>query len=231
MKITPALRLADAPCGLAFCGIFVTSLPALGRAGGHRMVNELALASPLPADFPAFVPEPAAVERIALPSRACRIGGATSSRPARSNRAEAWTDHYYRHRAARGCRARRDQALTPFRYDFVGRPSPSGRAAHAGQIPADRSGERSPTTPRSGRGFLHRGRLSSATSMPAIRLQLPEGSPGLGHTGGDRQRPGRRDLHHGNHWDTMSATARSRCTRPIHHNGWVGPNPERLHRR
>ena len=49
--------------------LLLIALPC-SRAGawdypGHRIVNELALAS-LPADFPAFVRDPAAAERIAF---------------------------------------------------------------------------------------------------------------------------------------------------------------------
>jgi hypothetical protein len=92
---------------------------------GHRTVNQLALAA-LPADFPAFVHEPAAAERIAFlagePDRWRNVD------PWLKQPGPSWTDHFI------DIEELPDAGLDPrtvsaFRYDFVVAFA-AGRAAH-----------------------------------------------------------------------------------------------------
>jgi len=98
---------------------------------GHRIVNQLALAA-LPADFPAFVREPAATERIAflanVPDRWRNVD------PWLRQSGGSWTDHYL------DIEQLPDAGLDPravpsLRYDFVVLFA-AGRAAHAAKFPA-----------------------------------------------------------------------------------------------
>ena len=96
---------------------------------GHRIVNQLALAS-LPADFPAFVRQPAAAERIAFlsgePDR-----WKNASEPAL--RHENIPDHYIDMEQL-GWAGLDPAALSPLRYEFALQFA-AGREAHAGRFP------------------------------------------------------------------------------------------------
>ncbi|MES1167839.1 MAG: hypothetical protein ABUL61_01585, partial [Oleiharenicola lentus] len=93
---------------------------------GHRMVNQLALAS-LPADFPAFVRDPAAAERIAFlagePDRWRNVD------PWLKQSGSSWTDHFLdiEQLADAGLDA---HTVPSLRYDFA-LAFAAGRAAHA----------------------------------------------------------------------------------------------------
>jgi len=94
-------------------------------ATGHRTVNQLALAA-LPADFPAFVREPAAAERIAflanVPDRWRNVD------PYLKQVGPSWTDHFLdlEELPIAGLDPRK---LPSLRYDFVVAYA-AGRAAH-----------------------------------------------------------------------------------------------------
>ncbi len=214
MKIIPSLRLAG--LALLVASRFVTSLHAWG-APGHRMVNELALAS-LPADFPAFVHEPAAAERIAflsgVPDRWRNV------EPLLKQSGGSWTDHFIdlEQLADAGIDF---STVSPFRDDFVVAFA-AGRAAHADKFPAIDPTKDSDHT-KEWPGFAPwaisecYGRLRSACGYYKVLKEL--GTPEevanaeadivytmgiLGHYVGDSAQP----LH-----------------TTIHHDGWVGPNP------
>ena len=97
---------------------------------GHRTVNELALAA-LPADFPAFVREPAAAERIAflanVPDRWRNVD------PFLKQPGPSWTDHFIdlEELPAAGLDPK---TVSSFRYDFVVAYA-AGRAAHPQNFP------------------------------------------------------------------------------------------------
>ena len=214
MKIHPSLRLAG--LALILSSAFSTSLHAWG-APGHRMVNELALAS-LPADFPAFVHEPAAAERIAflsgVPDRWRNV------EPLLKQSGGSWTDHFIdlEQLADAGIDF---STLPPFRYDFVVAFA-AGRAAHPDKFPAIDPAKDFDHT-KEWPGFAPwailecYGRLQSACGYLKVLQEL--GTPDeianaqadviytmgiLGHYVGDSAQP----LH-----------------TTIHHDGWVGPNP------
>ena len=126
MKILPMFRHLALPAALL---VAVT-----GRGWdyeGHRMVNQLALAA-LPADFPAFVREPANAERIAflanLPDRWRNVD------PWLKQSGSSWTDHFcdLEQLADAGLDARTVPSL---RYDFA-LAFAAGRAAHADKFPS-----------------------------------------------------------------------------------------------
>lgn len=96
---------------------------------GHRIINQLALAS-LPADFPAFVREPAAAERIAfLASEPDRWKNATEL----SIRHENIPDHYFDVEQI-GWAGLDPEALSPLRYEFALQFA-AGREAHSARFP------------------------------------------------------------------------------------------------
>ncbi len=118
---------------LGLAGLALALAPAAMHAWyepGHRMVNQLALDS-LPADFPAWVREPATAERIVF----------LSQEPDRWRR--SWSallqhdnglDHFTEFEQIKD--AGLDLAtLTPFRYEFVAAFA-AGRAAHPERFPA-----------------------------------------------------------------------------------------------
>ena len=184
----------------------------------HRIVNQLALAA-LPADFPAFVHEPAAAERVAFlagePDRWRNIPDGLLRQSGGS-----WTDHF--------CdieqipEAGLDLAAVPsFRYDFMVLFA-AGRAAHADKFPFIDPEKNSDHT-REWPGFApwaiteYYGRLKSAFAYLRVFQEL--GTPEeianaqanvlytmgvMGHYVGDCAQP----LH-----------------TTVHHNGWVGANP------
>jgi len=107
--------------------------PAAARAWyepGHRMVNQLALDS-LPADFPAWIHEPATVDRIVF----------LSQEPDRWRRSrETLLQHYngldhFIELEQIGDAGLELASLTPFRYQFAAEFA-AGRAAHPDRFPA-----------------------------------------------------------------------------------------------
>jgi hypothetical protein len=130
MKTLCRFRLGRA-AGLA--AALLALAPAALRAWyepGHRIINRLALDS-LPADFPAWVREPAAAERIVF----------LSQEPDRWRRSRALLLQHYNapdhfidleQLTAAGIDL---STLTPFRYEFVAEFA-AGRAAHADRFPA-----------------------------------------------------------------------------------------------
>lgn len=205
------------PFALLFLAL-VAAVPA-ARAWdhpGHRMVNELAL-SALPADFPAFARDAAAVERIGFLAAEPDRWSHAPELPARHLHSP---DHFcdLEQIPAAGL----DFAKLPsFRYEFVTQFA-AGRAAHAANFPAiDPARNRDQT--RQWPGFLpwaiteHYGVLKAA--FASLRVYEELGTPQeianvranivylmgvMGHFVGDGAQP----LHTTDHF-----------------NGWVGPNP------
>jgi hypothetical protein len=113
--------------------LLLALLPLAARAWdyeSHRMVNQLALAS-LPADFPAFVRDPAAAERIAFlagePDRWRNVD------PWLRQSGSSWTDHFLD--IEQLADAGLDASTVPsLRYDFA-LAFAAGRAAHADKFP------------------------------------------------------------------------------------------------
>jgi hypothetical protein len=184
---------------------------------GHRTVNQLALAS-LPADFPAFVREPASAERIAFLAGEPDRWRNASDLPIKHYNS---VDHYLD--LEQIDEAGLDAAtIAPLRYTFAADFS-AGRAAHADHFPTIDPAKNTDRT-REWPGFLpwaiaeQYGKLKSAFSY----LKTFEESGGtpeeisnaranilyvmgvMGHYVGDGAQP----LH---------------TTK--HHNGWVGANP------
>jgi hypothetical protein len=115
--------------------VVIALLPGLALGwdyAGHRLVNEAALGA-LPADFPAFVREPATAERIAFlagePDRWRNV-----SDPIMRQSGGSWGDHFLdvEQIPAAGLDV---NALPSFRYDFIVAFA-AGRAAHADRFPA-----------------------------------------------------------------------------------------------
>jgi hypothetical protein len=183
---------------------------------GHRIVNQLALAS-LPADFPAFVHEPAAAERIAFLAGEPDRWRNTSDLPLKHVNG---VDHYLdlEELADAGLDANKMPSL---RYDFVVQFA-AGRAAHPDNFPAI-DPEKNTDHSREWPGFApwaiaeYYGKLQSEFSyLKALQeLGTPEEVANaqaniiytmgvMGHYVGD-------------------------CSQPLHvtkhHNGWVGANP------
>jgi hypothetical protein len=201
---------------LAGCAAAPVALRAWDYAG-HRIVNELALAS-LPPDFPAFVRAPAAAERIAFLAGEPDRWRNTSDLPFHHVNG---LDHYLdvEELALAGIDV---GTLTPFRYAFVAQFA-AGRAAHPDKFrPIDPA--RNLDHSREWPGFApwavaeNYGRLKSAFSY--LRAFEELGTPEevanaqanvlyvmgvLGHYVGDLAQP----LH-----------------TTVYHNGWFGPNPQ-----
>jgi hypothetical protein len=186
---------------------------------GHRTVNQLALAS-LPADFPAFAREAAAIERVAFlggePDRWRNAPDLTLKHSGGS-----WTDHFcdLEYLTDAGLDLQR---LTSFRFEFVVQFA-AGRAANADKFPAVDAAKNADRT-REWPGFApwaiteYFGRLRSGFSYLKVYEEL--GTPEeianakanilyvmgvMGHYVGDCSQP----LH-----------------TTVHHNGWVGDNPK-----
>lgn len=200
--------------------LFSALLPAVHAwdSAGHRMVNRLALES-LPADFPAFVRAPTAVDRILhaanIPDRWRNVD------PHLRQNGGSWTDHFcdFEQLPAAGLDPR---TVPSYRLDFA-LVFAAGRSAHAGNFPpvdpARNSGhtdEWPGFSPWAITENFHR--LRSAFGYLKAYLDLG-GTPEeignaqadvillmgmLGHFVGDGAQP----LHTTNN-----------------HNGWVGPNP------
>ena len=184
---------------------------------GHRTVNQLALAA-LPADFPAFVRDPVNAERIAFlagePDRWRNVGDL----PLKHYNG---MDHYcdLEQLADAGLDA---TTVPSFRYDFVAQFA-AGRTAHPDKFPAVDPAKNTDHT-REWPGFApwaiteYYAKLKSAFSY--LKAFEETGTPVeianaqadviylmgvMGHYVGDCAQP----LH-----------------TTVHHNGWVGPNPQ-----
>lgn len=203
--------------------LIIALLPAAGLQAwdyhGHRTVNQLALAA-LPADFPAFVHEPANAERIAY-----LAGGPDRWRnvdPWLRQAGPSWTDHFLdlEQLTAAGI----DPHTVPsLRYDFAVAFA-AGRAAHADKFPAIDPARNTDGT-RQWPGFApwaitewtHKLRSAfsylkayeemggTAEEIANARADVVHVMGLLGHPVGD-------------------------CAQPLHttdnFNGWVGPNPD-----
>jgi hypothetical protein len=196
------------------------ALPVAAQAWdypGHRIVNQLALDS-LPADFPAWVHEPANAERIAfLAGEPDRWRNTKHPLLEHAN----GMDHYLdmEQLADAGVDV---ATLTPFRYDFAAQFA-AGRAAHADRFPPI-DPARNTDHSREWPGFLpwaiaeYYAKLQSQFSY--LKTFERYGTPDevanakanilyvmgvMGHYVGDGSQP-------------LHVT--------VHHHGWVGPNPE-----
>lgn len=214
------IRLPVRPL-LAALALAAAALPA-ARAWdlqGHRLVNQLALAS-LPADFPTFVREPANAERIAFlagePDRWRNVPDLPLKQSGGS-----WTDHFLDWEQIPAAGLTADQ-LPSFRYDFIVLFA-AGRAAHPQNFPVIDPAKNLDHT-REWPGFAPWaiaewfGRLRSAFSYLRVfeELGTPEEIANaranvvylmgvMGHYVGDVAQP----LHTTDNF-----------------NGWVGPNPQ-----
>jgi hypothetical protein len=183
---------------------------------GHRVVNQLALAS-LPANFPAFVHEPAAAERIGFLAGEMDRWRNTPNLPLKHY---SFPDHYIdmEELANYGLKP---EMLTVFRYDFVAQLALI-RQAHPDKFPEPDAGANQDHT----RGLIGLlpwavaesvGKLKSGFSY--LKAYEEAGTPEeianaqanviyvmgvMGHLVGDAAQP----LH-----------------TTIHHHGWVGDNP------
>ncbi len=183
---------------------------------GHRIVNQVALAS-LPADFPAFVQEPAHAERIAW---LCSEPDRWRSSPDLPTRHYNGIDHYLDleqlEEAGLGA-----ATVSSFRYAFAAEFA-AGRAAHPENFPAIDPAQNSDRT-REWPGFLpwaiteYYGKLradfarlkvlqeiGTPDEIAQTQLSIVELMGTMGHLVGDAAQP----LH-----------------TTQHHNGWAGPNP------
>jgi hypothetical protein len=184
---------------------------------GHRIVNQLGLAA-LPADFPAFVREPANAERVAFLAGEPDRWRNVADLPLKHYNG---MDHYcdIEQLADAGLDA---TTVPSFRYDFVAQFA-AGRAAHPDKFPAIDPAKNTDHT-REWPGFApwaiteYYGKLKSAFSY--LKAYEEAGTPVevanaqsnivylmgvMGHYVGDCAQP----LH-----------------TTVHHNGWAGPNPQ-----
>ena len=205
---------------LVLMGVLLAA-PAAVRAwdyAGHRIVNEIALRS-LPADFPAFVREPNNAERVAfLAGEPDRWRNAPD--PILRQSGGSWTDHFFDLEQVPA--AGLDLAkVSSFRYDFILQFA-AGRATHPENFTPFDVARNSDHT-REWPGFApwaiaeYQAKLKSV--FGALKVFEELGTPVeianaqanalyvmgvMGHYVGDCAQP----LH-----------------TTIHHNGWVGPNP------
>jgi hypothetical protein len=200
------------------CALLAAPLARAWDYEGHRLVNELALAS-LPADFPAFVREPANAERVAFLAGEPDRWKNVPDLPMRQS-GGSWTDHFLDLEQIPWAGLDMN-ALPSFRYDFAVQFA-AGRAAHADKFPPiDPTKDLDHT--REWPGFApwiiteYFERLRSAFSYLKVfeELGTPEEVANaranaiyamglMGHYVGDCAQP----LH-----------------TTVHHNGWVGDNP------
>ena len=184
---------------------------------GHRLVNQLALAA-LPADFPAFVREPANAERIAFLSGEPDRWRNVPDLPIKHSNG---MDHYCD--LEQLAEAGLDAATVPsLRYEFAAQFA-AGRAAHPANFPAVDPAKNTDHS-REWPGFApwaiteYYAKLKSAFAY--LKAFEEAGTPVeianaqanviylmgvMGHYVGDCAQP----LH-----------------TTVHHNGWVGPNPQ-----
>jgi hypothetical protein len=200
----------------AFGSLILTATALAWDYEGHRIVNQVALAS-LPADFPAFVRTPAAAERIAW---LCSEPDRWRSSPDLPIRHSNGMDHYLdlEQLEEAGLSA---ATVSSFRFEFAAQFA-AGRAAHPENFPAVEP-EQNTDHSREWPGFLpwaiteYYGKLRADFARLKVLREL--GTPDevtqteasivevmgvMGHFVGDTAQP----LH---------------TTK--HHNGWVGPNP------
>ncbi|HEY4302793.1 MAG TPA: hypothetical protein VGM73_18130, partial [Candidatus Didemnitutus sp.] len=207
------LRLLLCPAAVA-----LLTAPALHawNEEGHRMVNQVALAS-LPADFPSFVRDPETAARIAWLASEPDRWRSTPDLPARHGNA---INHYidFEQLDQAGLSA---ATISSFRYDFAAEFA-AARAAHPANFPAfDPKKDSDHTREWCGflpwtieenfgnlRGDFSRLKVYEEMGMEAdaalTRRSIVELMGVMGHYVGDGCQP----LH-----------------TTIHHNGWVGPNP------
>lgn len=119
---TPTLPTRPIIASLSLFAIMVSSNSRAWDYEGHRIANELAMAS-LPADFPAFVKTPEARERIAF-----LAGEPDRWRDIQDLNHYNGPDHYFDMEEIEDYGITLD-SLTHFRYDFMARLA-LGRAAH-----------------------------------------------------------------------------------------------------
>lgn len=200
-------------------GVLLTAIAASAwDYEGHRIVNQLALAA-LPAEFPAFVREPANAERLAfLAGDPDRWRNAPDFPLKQSG--GSWTDHFLdiEELPLAGIDPK---TVTSFRYDFIVAFA-AGRALHADRFPAIDPAKNLDHT-REWPGFApwaiteYYGKIKSAFSYLKVfeELGTPEEIANakanaiyvmgiMGHYAGDCAQP----LH-----------------TTLHFNGWSGPNP------
>jgi hypothetical protein len=200
-----------------FCSLaFLVPFARAWDYEGHRIVNEVALAS-LPAEFPAFVHEPANAERIAWLCSEPDRWRSSPDLPARHVNA---IDHYI------DLEELEEAGLTPagisaFRYEFAAQFA-AGRAAHAQNFPPIEADKNSDHT-REWCGFLpwtiteYFGKLrgefarlkvleemGTPEDIAQTKASICELMGVMGHYVGDGSQP----LH-----------------TTTQHNGWIGPNP------
>jgi hypothetical protein len=183
---------------------------------GHRMVNQLALAS-LPTNFPSFVRAPAAAERIAY------LGGAPDrwrNTPDLPVKHATSPDHYFdlEYITLAGLKP---STLSDLRYVFALQFS-VGRNAHAAAFPsidAEKNADRTQEWP----GFLpwaiaeNAGRLKSAFSCLAVYRELGTADEVANAEADVIQAMGILSHYVGDSAQPLHIT--------MHHNGWVGENP------
>lgn len=184
---------------------------------GHRLVNQLALAS-LPTNFPAFVKEPAAAERIAfLSGEPDRWRNTTDLGLKHFNNPDHYID--FEELTLAGLKP---ETLSPFRYEFAGQVGVA-RATHSTNSPAIDPAKDAERT-KALIGYLpwtiaeYYAKLKSGFSY--LKAFEENGTPDevknarenilyimgcMGHFVGDGSQP----LH-----------------TTIHYNGWVGDNPK-----
>ena len=184
---------------------------------GHRIVNQLALAS-LPSDFPAFVHTPTAAERIAFLAGEPDRWRNVSDLPLRN---ENNPDHYLDLEQL-GWAGLDPASVSPLRYEFA-RQFAAGRAAHPDKFPPIDPAKNADHT-REWPGFLpwtiteYFGRLKSAfsylkafetgggtaTEIANAQYNIVYQMGVMGHFVGDGAQP-------------LHVT--------VHHHGWEGDNP------
>jgi hypothetical protein len=199
--------------------VVVSGLAQAWDYEGHRMVNQVALAS-LPAGFPGFVKEPANAERIAFlagePDRWRNVPDLPLKQSGGS-----WTDHFcdleYLTEAGLDL-----ATLTSFRYDFLMQYA-AGRSAHPDHFPPIDPAKNADHT-REWPGFApwaiteYFGRLRSACSYLKVFQEL-----------GTREEIANAEANIAYLMGIMGHYVGD-CAQPLHttkhHNGWVGPNPK-----
>jgi hypothetical protein len=215
------MQLSRLPVLAALTTGFLISSAIAWDYEGHRMVNQLALAA-LPADFPAFVKTPTNLERIAFLAGEPDRWRNTSDHPVKHG---ASMEHYFDYEQI--AMAGLDETKVPdFRYSFAAQFA-TGRAAHLAAFPPIDEKHNEDHT-QEWPGFVpwaiteNYGKLKSGFSYLKTLQEL--GTPEeianaqaniiyimgvMGHYVGDTSQP----LHI-----------------TIHHNGWVGPNPNQYTR-
>ena len=219
-KLLEPCLVQKSPPASILCLIVLLLLPAAfgWDVPGHQIVNQAALAT-LPADFPAFVREPANVERITflanVPDRWRNVD------PWLQQVGASWTDHFIDIEQL-GEAGLDPRTVSSFRQDFAVAFA-AGRALHADRFPAIDPAKNTAHTRewpgfapwaitewfeklRSGFSYLKAFEEVGGTpeEIANARADIVYVMGVMGHYVGDCAQP----LH-----------------TTIHHNGWVGPNP------